>query len=102
MNQNTISIIVILATLAAFIWLIRYAVRTGRWRYRGDIAERYHRGAVYREKSPKLFWGITVGACTIVAFVMFMVFVMLTHQLYCNAKGTPGACFEKFIHTFVW
>jgi hypothetical protein len=85
-----VSAVVILVCAVVWAWVILYAVRTGKWRYRGGIA--------YRETRPKLFWSIVTCASVMEVFVILICLVMLNHIAFCAGIGTPRACLARSLN----
>jgi hypothetical protein len=78
---DIVSVAVILVCALVWAWCIFFAVRTGKWRYRGGI--------VHRDISPKLFWSIVTCAFIMEVFVIFIWLVML--NAYCVLRGASYA-----------
>jgi hypothetical protein len=89
-KADIVSVAVILVCALVWAWCIFFAVRTGKWRYRGGI--------VYRDTSPKLFWSIVTCASIMEVFVIFIWLVMLNHIAFCAASVTPGACLARSLN----
>jgi hypothetical protein len=70
-------------------WLIRRAVKTGKWRYRG--------GVVHRETRPRLFRGIVAFASLWVAFSILTLLSILDHEIICRGRGIPIDCYRNQI-----
>jgi hypothetical protein len=89
-KADIVGAVVILICTVGFAWTISYALRKGRWKYRG--------GTAYRETSPKLFWGIITCASIMEVFLIVICIVMLNHIFFCGGVGTPKACLARTIN----
>jgi hypothetical protein len=75
------------AATILFGWFIRHEVRSGKWRYRG--------GTIYRDRSPKLFWGVVeVG-------LVFISLMLLNQVIFCGNSLIPKACMSQTYHRFL-
>ena len=89
LKSDVFGAVLIVGVISLFAWLIYRALRSGQWRYRGGIA--------YRETTPKLYWGIIMTACIVVAALVFAVLMMLNHRFLCDGRGTPGECLAQLL-----
>jgi hypothetical protein len=94
-KSDTIGFIMCLAATTFFGWFIWHAVKVGRWRYRG------YRGAIaYRDKTPRLFWGIIIFACIGEVGLVLISLMLINKVIFCGSSVIPKVCIAQTFHRF--
>jgi hypothetical protein len=91
-RSDVAGIAITIAATILFGWFIRYAVRAGRWRYRT--------GTIYRDRSPKLFWGVVVFAVLAEVGLVLISLMLINQVIFCGSSLMPKACMAQTYHRF--
>ena len=91
-RSDIVGIAVTIAATILFGWFIRYAVRAGRWRYRT--------GTIYRDRSPKLFWGVVVFAVLAEVGLVLISLMLINQVILCGNSLIPKSCMAQTYHRF--